>query len=909
MPSVTLVDTAPPVPLVGARVVWTAETSDHGTTPVYQFSVGPTGGDLQMVRDFSTQDTFTWDPLQEGSYVIQVTVKDSFGATTGESTSMSYTATSRVVGSDAVISPTSNPLVALYSAPPSAGTSMVVEYIAVGSDSTWKETSPQAIVPGQSTNVIVAGLLPDTTYWMRHVLDDGTTSAPLSFTTGSLPSNLTFPTFATAQAPVSGADTSQDMILHIGVAGPTNIHTVATDLSGNIDWYYDEVANGLTSLATSLVPGGTVLLLGGQGYPSPDTLREINLAGDTLRETNIDAVNAELAALGKPSIINFNHDAERLPNGDTAVLAGSQRTIDLNGVPTTYVGDMVIVLDQNFQVAWVWDSFAWLDTNRLPTLGEGPGDWTHANSIAWSPADGNLLVSLRSQDWVVKIDYSNGAGDGHVIWRLGQGGDFTIDSSDPSPWFSHQHDVRYINDTTLVLFDDGNVRQATDPDADSRGQELVLDETTMRATLVVNVDLGIYSGALGSAQMLPDGNLAFTPGFLATSAGLYGETIEVAPDGKQVYVQSMDGPYEYRSYFMSSLYGPSAASLDSVAKPGDFDGDGKTDIAGFVPESSTFIVMPSSGAFPYPVQFGPPGATVAISGDFDGDGKTDIAGFIPELSVFIIMPSSGAPPYAVQFGPPGATVPIVGDFDGDGRADIAGFVPESSTFIVMPSSGAPPYAVQFGPPGATVPIVGDFDGDGRADIAGFVPESSTFIVMPSSGAPPYAVQFGPPGATVPIVGDFDGDGKTDIAGFVPESLTFIVMPSSGIFPYPVQFGPPGATVPVTGDFDGDGRTDFAGFVPESSTFIVMPSSGAFPYPVQFGPPEATVTISDGNGASLRGTAKALPGAFHSSPAVLSYVLMLSPGSDQDNLSRPPDVVSGNSKTRVHDAALAMLTGT
>ena len=246
---------------------------------------------------------------------------------------------------------------------------------------------------------------------------------------------------------------------------------------GNIVWYYDPVANAFPSLALSLVPGGTVLLLGGKltSAGAADTLREVDLAGDTLRETNVDAVNAELAAMGQHSITDFNHDAQRLPNGDTAVLALAPRTINVRGKPTPYVGDMVLVLDQNFQVAWAWDPFSWLNVRRLPTLGEGPSDWTHANSIAWSPADGNLIVSLRSQDWVIKINYANGTGDGHVIWRLGRGGNFRINSTRPSPWFSHQHDVRYINDTTLVLFDNGNTRRAKNPRAHSRGQELVLE--------------------------------------------------------------------------------------------------------------------------------------------------------------------------------------------------------------------------------------------------------------------------------------------------------------------------------------------------------------------------------------------------------------------------------------------------
>src|SRR3954470_2306490 len=79
--SVSLSSSGPPVPLVGAPVVWTATASGHGTTPVYQFSVEPSGGTFQVVRDFSASNSFTWNPMQEGSYGIQVTVKDGFSAT------------------------------------------------------------------------------------------------------------------------------------------------------------------------------------------------------------------------------------------------------------------------------------------------------------------------------------------------------------------------------------------------------------------------------------------------------------------------------------------------------------------------------------------------------------------------------------------------------------------------------------------------------------------------------------------------------------------------------------------------------------------------------------------------------------------------------------------------------------
>src|SRR5207237_681336 len=146
----------PPVPLVGSPVLWTATAGGHGQTPVYQFRVGPTGGPSHVVRDFSPRNTFTWNPLQEGSYDIRVTVKDSFGAATGESATASTTADSRVVGSGAVVSPTSNPLVALYSAPPSSGRSMHVEFKPLGSNQSWSSTTALPIVPGESTNVFVA---------------------------------------------------------------------------------------------------------------------------------------------------------------------------------------------------------------------------------------------------------------------------------------------------------------------------------------------------------------------------------------------------------------------------------------------------------------------------------------------------------------------------------------------------------------------------------------------------------------------------------------------------------------------------------------------------------------------------------------------------------------------------------
>ena len=62
----------------------------------------------------------------------------------------------------------------------------------------------------------------------------------------------------------------------------------------------------------------------------------------------------------------------------------------------------------------------------------------------------------------------------------------------------------------------GTPARQSDQEAHSRGQEWILNEQNMTATLVVNADMGNYSGFLGSSQMLPNGNLAFTSGGLVT---------------------------------------------------------------------------------------------------------------------------------------------------------------------------------------------------------------------------------------------------------------------------------------------------------------------------------------------------------------------------------------------------------
>src|SRR5262245_4487775 len=557
--------------LVGERITWTATANECGAAPVYQFSAAPHGGAFHVVRDFSPSNAFAWTPMQEGAYDIEVTVEDGYQATETTSAIVTEEVASRVTGAQAVVTPTANPLVALYSVPPSAAGTVFVQFAVAGDHPAWRNTDIRAVVPGKSTNFFVAGMLPNTTYEMRNVFSDGTGSAPLLFTTGAIPSTLTFPALTVPQPPGPGSDLDQDLIFH---QSPMSPMPFVTDLQGRVVWYFDVQQSGLgiTRFGNgTFEPGGTVLGLGPDRYSvrnNADVLREIDLAGNPVRETNLAAVNAQLTALGHEISYGFHHDVQRLPNGDTVVLALTERKIDINGTPTNYIGDLIVVLDKDLQVAWVWDAFDHLDVNRGPVLGEivqqgeqGPDSivpdypavsWLHNNAISLAP-DGNLVLSARMQDWVLKIDYRNGAGDGHVIWRLGAGGDFALNSTDPTAWFSHQHNAHYLDDHTLILFDNGNTRRATDPNAHSRGQVWTLDETHMTATPVLNADLGNYSAALGAAQRLSNGNFSFTSGFLGQPPNQFGQTIELLPDGTKAYVLRFAGP-EYRSFRMRTLY-------------------------------------------------------------------------------------------------------------------------------------------------------------------------------------------------------------------------------------------------------------------------------------------------------------------------------------------------------------------
>jgi hypothetical protein len=598
--TVTLTPTPAGPQRVGTPVSWIAAVngSQQGRLQ-FQFMGHKSTGQTRLLRGFHQSNRFVWAPSEaEGDYIVEVTARNLF---TGEEAvgEARFHINSNVTGAVPVIVPTANPLVALYSAPSCPSGSAM--YVAFGVGTATTTTDLQPCNPNASMNFYIGGLLPSTTYTMNYVIVTSltpgssvfSTSGPPSsyaetygpagsFITGIIDPSLSFPKLQQIRVPDQRSSLAQGILLLDYLSPPAGPYyfPTAIDSQQRVVWYYPQLgvpAQGSTYFIRPIPNGhGNMLLIANDPDSTPSSgqiLREIDLAGNTVAETNASAVSGQLAALGARAITGFNHDAIRLPNGHTLVLCSQERIYPAGtqGAATEVdlLGDAIVDLDPEWNVTWSWSAYDYLDTSRAAVLGEtcygqagcpqlvlapAANDWLHANSLNYLPDSGNVLMSIRHQDWVIKIDYANGKGTGKVLWKLGAGGDFTIQSSDPYPWFSHQHDAQLDPSSgTFLAFDNGNTRVAMAGGVgNSRGYVLQLDEVNLIATPIMLADLGVYSIAVGSAQLLDNGNYHFHAGMVpAPSPHAY--TFEVLPDGSQDSIlEEMD--QVYRSYRMSSMY-------------------------------------------------------------------------------------------------------------------------------------------------------------------------------------------------------------------------------------------------------------------------------------------------------------------------------------------------------------------
>jgi arylsulfate sulfotransferase len=580
VPTVQLSSSLPSPQVVGTLITWTATASDTDPgTLMYAFSFGPQGQTLPLVRDYGYGNSFPAYPaLQEGTYQVSVTVRNNSTGKTG-STSQNFVSTPIATSAHpVVISPTANPLVALFSATGcTAPDGMLVAFKnAAGA----QQMTPLKPCNGLSMNFYIAGMLASTPYSMTGILVNsghrvGQTPTR-TFTTGAIPSTVQIPTISIL-SPAPPSAVSEPILIHAYLFG-AYVNT-GTDLSGNVVWYYQPY-DGKTGLMTRPVDGGYFWFIGSTNAdPYLELLRELDVAGNTVVETNVGRINEQLTAAGQMPLTDVDHELRSTPNGNILMIGSLDKILGPNiQNGADIILNELVVLNPGLQVTWSWNAVTCgncateLPPTRAAILGETcvPGgggcppltppntianDWLHGNS-AQLAQDGSIVMSLRHQDWVLKIDYANGTGTGNILWRLGLDGDFTIigDANDTYPWFSHQHDAEWeFNTSYMSLFDNGNTRIAQNPGENSRGQVLNIDQNTMTAHLVENLDTGVRSLALGTAQALIDqhGNvtgLHYEAGFVnfATS-----QTMSFYPAGTLSMTSSST---TYRTFQMHDMY-------------------------------------------------------------------------------------------------------------------------------------------------------------------------------------------------------------------------------------------------------------------------------------------------------------------------------------------------------------------
>jgi hypothetical protein len=434
----------------------------------------------------------------------------------------------------------------------------------------------------------------------------------------------------------------------------------------------------------------------------PNILREIDLAGAPVWETNVYALNSRLPA--GFVLTDVHHDLIRAQNGILITLVHTVRCLahmgpgtavsgvtnpcplDPDGNPQQkWLGDGILVIDRNGNVLWSWNSFdhdtagEMLRTRRPRVPGSdgnfasypyclaatgadgaschqatGTGtantgdpllcnglsnecpvkfanDYDHMNSV-FLDHDGDLIVSSRYQSWVMKIKlgYPRNDGDGSILWKLGQCKDDASDPDDPlcfstgsaggtqgmsDNWFSFQHNATIVDDGSLLLFDNANVKCRTDfydPDSGGckngwtdcvpsyqaydqhacpfagRGQSWKLHPNTMTADPIKldvsfpELDAGgasgtgtppvsVFADALGAAQKLSRRGWSFDAGKLAYTDGNPNQAqlieygcVDAATDAQtdaevactpQVVRVLKTNHMLYRAYRMPDLYG------------------------------------------------------------------------------------------------------------------------------------------------------------------------------------------------------------------------------------------------------------------------------------------------------------------------------------------------------------------
>ena len=221
------------------------------------------------------------------------------------------------------------------------------------------------------------------------------------------------------------------------------------------------------------------------------------------------------------SPIVSHHHIHKTPTGHYMFLSRDERYFERLG--RRLAGGQIIEWDPvGNRVVWNWHLFDY----HQPECDRR--DYMHSNTIEPDPRDGSLYVSCRNMNSILKIDRESG----DIIWRLGENGDFEMDSQDR---FYHQHSPELQPNGNLLIYDNGTGRPEEDGGEYSRAVELELDEENMtaRAVWTYRHDPDLYTPIWGDADRLPNGNTLVV--FGTRTPGTTTHYVEVTPEGEVVW--------------------------------------------------------------------------------------------------------------------------------------------------------------------------------------------------------------------------------------------------------------------------------------------------------------------------------------------------------------------------------------
>jgi len=291
--------------------------------------------------------------------------------------------------------------------------------------------------------------------------------------------------------------------------------------------------------------------------------------------------------------------------------------------------------------------------------------------------------------------------------------------------------------------------------------------------------------------------------------------VTVANDINNIYVLlgTGDGSFKVPRAYAS----PSATGV----VVGDFNGDGIPDLAVANPEAGSIRVSillgNGDGTFQAPVGYnaGSDPAYLAV-GDFNGDGKMDLAVVNTSSDSVSVLLGNGDGTFQAPINASVGSEPqgiVIGDFDGDGIADMAVANSGGSTVSVLLGNGDGTFQAETPYTTYTFPMrvaVGDFNRDGNLDLA--VDNWGNVAILLGNGHGTFqAPSFFPAGGQFGMVAaDFNGDGNVDLATDF-SSVSVLLGNSDGTFQSPVgytEFSSQGGPI-VAADFNHDGTADLA----------------------------------------------------------------------------------------------------